>query len=97
MIKRIVKLNIRDGYADDFLKIFNGISGDIASFEGCRSVQILRATGNKNVFFTISEWDSEIALDRYRNSSFFRSNWQKIKQLFSDKPEACSTIVISNY
>jgi len=94
MIKRIVKLKIRENSIEDFLKIIDMISTDIVSFPGCRSLQILKETDNKNVFFTISDWDDEIALNKYRKSEFFRSHWQEQKKLFSDKPEAWSTRVI---
>lgn len=96
MIKRIVKLIIKENSVEDFLKVIDRITGDIASYKGCRSLEIHRATDNKNVFFTISEWDDEIALNIYRNSGFFRSNWQELKKHFGNKPEAWSTIVVSD-
>jgi quinol monooxygenase YgiN len=95
MIRRIVKLTIMENSAEDFLKIIDMISKDIVAFPGCRSLQILKAKGNKNIYFSISDWDDEIALNRYRNSEFFRSHWQEQKKLFSDKPEAWSTIELN--
>jgi (4S)-4-hydroxy-5-phosphonooxypentane-2,3-dione isomerase len=47
------------------------------------------------VFFTLSVWDSEASLNTYRHSDFFRTTWAKTKVLFSDKPAAWTTKMVS--
>ena len=48
-----------------------------------------------NVFFTLSFWENEEALNAYRDSELFKTTWAKTKILFSDKPQAWTTEVVS--
>jgi quinol monooxygenase YgiN len=45
----------------------------------------------KNIFVTYSHWESEEALNQYRDSQLFKSVWSFTKTLFSEKPQAWST------
>ena len=40
---------------------------------------------------TYSHWESESALNQYRDSELFKSVWAFTKTLFSDKPVAFSS------
>jgi heme-degrading monooxygenase HmoA len=62
----------------------------IVAFEGCSFLEILQDVNNKNLFFSHSHWQSENALNKYRDSDFFRGNWVQVKQWFIAKPEAWS-------
>jgi heme-degrading monooxygenase HmoA len=42
------------------------------------------------VYFTISQWESEEALNNYRHSEFFKQTWVKTKALFQERAEAYS-------
>ncbi len=95
MIKRIVKLTFREDKIDDFQAIFESGKTNIRNFEGCHHVELLRAHSPKNVFFTFSIWESEEALEQYRNSELFQTTWSKTKALFSDKPFAWTVDLIS--
>lgn len=75
---------------EEFLEIFHGSRERIRAFPGCQQVTLYRDKQDPNTFFTYSIWDSEDALEEYRNSDLFRSTWKKTKALFSDKPEAWS-------
>ena len=46
--------------------------------------------------FTISHWDSEAALELYRQSELFKFTWAKTKPLFEEKAQAWSLLNISN-
>ncbi len=78
--------------ADDFMGIFNGYKDQIEDSEGCNGVKVFRDAGKQNVFFTISEWDSEEALNAYRHSELFEQVWGKAKNYFDAKPEAWSLL-----
>lgn len=93
-LTRIVKLTFAPDKVDDFLQTFNERKDLIASFKGCRSVQLLRDINNPNIFFTYSKWDSEQSLENYRNSELFNTVWSTVKQWFAGKPEAWSVAVI---
>ena len=90
MIERIVKMTFKPEKTEIFEKIFYEVKTKIASFEGCKSVKLLKDVNNKNIYFTLSIWENEKALDNYRNSQLFNKTWEKTKILFSEKPQAWS-------
>lgn len=73
-----------------FLKIFAGSKEAIRRFPGCRHLELWRDRDHQNVFFTYSFWESEDALNVYRESDLFINTWSQTKVLFAAKPEAWS-------
>ncbi len=91
MIKRFVKLTFRPEATQAFLdEVFAPSKERIRAFPGCQHMELLRHTELPNVMFTFSIWDSEEALDNYRQSDLFRDTWAKTKALFAEKAEAWS-------
>ncbi len=90
MIVRFVKLELQSQHIADFKKLTAGEKEDIIAFKCCSFLEILQDVNNENLFFSHSHWASEEALNAYRNSSFFRGNWEQVKQWFAAKPEAWS-------
>ena len=90
MIIRFVKLEIAPNHITDFKELTNSERKDILAFDGCSHLEILQDVNNPCIFFTVSHWSSENALNKYRNSGFFQANWTRVKQWFSDKPLAWS-------
>lgn len=90
-IRRIVKLSFQPEKCADFEAKFHEIKEMIRQQEGCREVQMFRSKKEGNIYFTWSLWESENALNAYRDSPFFDGVWQEVKQWFSDRPEAWST------
>lgn len=88
MITRIVKLNFQSGKVSEFLEIFNQNKQLLAKSDGCNSLEIFKCTSDIDTYFTISTWSSEVHLERYRQSEFFREIWSKVKLLFNNKAEA---------
>lgn len=88
MIKRIVKMEFREAETDAFLKIFEESQPLIRAFPGCRHVELLRQKNNPAVMFTLSFWESEEALEHYRQSDLFRTTWTRTKTLFDGRPQA---------
>lgn len=97
MINRVVKLSFDPAQVENFQQLFENTKNTIAAFEGCRGVKLLRDTNATNVFFTYSLWESEEALNRYRQSDFFNKVWTQTKQWFNDKPMAWSTVEVNSY
>ena len=95
MIKRLVKLTFQSDKTDDFIVIFEASKRLIRNREGCQHVELLRDAAKPEVFFTLSLWDNEAALNAYRHSELFKTTWAKTKVLFSDKPQAWTTNLIS--
>ena len=95
MIKRIVKLEFLEGNESAFLEIFEEVQLEIKKFPGCQSLELLQGTENRNVFLTVSKWESDEALESYRKSPLFTETWEKTKILFARKAEAWTTTLIA--
>lgn len=90
MIKRIVKLTLREEAVPEFLMIFEQTRDLIRAFDGCHHLELLQDIQEPGRVFTLSTWESQEALDRYRDSDLFGKTWKKTKALFAGKPEAWS-------
>ena len=88
MIRRLVTMKFSESGAKTFLEIFEENKNTILNSQGCRSIKLLT---NKNTVFeftTDSVWESEEALNAYRNSELFISVWKKVKPLFIEPAQA---------
>lgn len=83
-------MSFREEEILSFLEIFEKQKVFIASFDGCSHLELLKDKNRANVFFTYSHWENEAALERYRESDFFRNIWSGVKEKFDAKPEAWS-------
>jgi quinol monooxygenase YgiN len=97
MIKRLVKLTFRTDKTEDFKEIFNNSKKFIRNTEGCLHLELLNDIAHPHIFFTLSFWENEAALEGYRQSDLFKTTWAKTKVLFADKPEAWSTHMFEGY
>ncbi len=95
MIKRLVKLTFQSDKTDDFLTIFEDSKHLIRQREGCQHLELLCDATTPHVFFTLSFWDNEAALNAYRDSELFKTTWAKTKPLFSDRAQAWTTTMVS--
>ena len=95
MIKRLVKLTFQSDKTDDFITIFEESKNLIRKMPGCQHLELLRDAAKLEVFFTLSFWENEDALNAYRDSELFKTTWAKTKVLFADKPQAWTTNMIS--
>ena len=87
---RIVKMTFQEDAIADFIRIFEASKPRILNFQGCSSVMLIQDKSNPSLMMTYSIWDSEDALNAYRESNFFKETWTKTKLLFNSKPEAWS-------
>lgn len=90
MLVRIVKMGFYKQNIEVFLQNFEATKTRIRAFEGCRFLELYKDKKDPSIFFTYSFWDSEEALETYRNSELFNTVWSKVKPLFSIRPEAWS-------
>lgn len=96
MITRIVKLTFREEEVNNFLTLFDESQSSIRSFPGQIKLSLYKDRTHNNVYFTISLWESEEALNEYRNSALFASVWSRTKSLFASKAEAWSLDELQN-
>lgn len=92
MLVRLVKMHFTSTFAAEFKTVFKSVQPEIASFKGCRSVQLLQDQSNPEIFFTISHWQDEDHLNAYRKSQLFKTTWAKVKPNFRFKAEAWSLL-----
>src|ERR1700679_2633942 len=90
MLFRIVKMKFAPEKVAEFIELFKNTRSKIASFDGCKSLELLNDIEHSNVFFTHSTWESEQHLENYRNSELFKDTWSKTKAMFNGKPQAWS-------
>ena len=96
MIKRIVKLTIKEEEIDTFKALFLASKSTILSFN-CSFLECLQAKDNPSIFFTYSHWETIDALNRYRHSVEFEKIWKSTKVLFAAKAEAWSTQEVTKH
>lgn len=90
MITRIVRLSFEPNKLEDFNKVFEATKLQIAAFEGCNGLQLMQDATEKNVIYTLSYWENEASLNKYRFSELFKATWSQTKILFNNKPQAFS-------
>jgi len=91
MIKRIVKMNIRADREVAFRAIFDEVKEAIRAQPGCLGLELLRMERDgQPSWWTISLWEAEADLERYRQSDLFSATWARVKPLFYDRSEAWS-------
>jgi quinol monooxygenase YgiN len=88
MITRIVKLHFKTDKITDFLVFFETIKQKVNQFEGCYGMQLMQSIQDPAISFTYSQWEDEVALNKYRDSETFGHVWPTIKPWFEHKAEA---------
>ncbi len=96
MILRLVKLNIAQERREDFLSAVTEVFETVASSAGCLGIEILSSAEKPDTFLSLSRWESEAALEAYRNDTVFGTLWSTIKPWFSTPAEA-QTFDIPNF
>jgi quinol monooxygenase YgiN len=91
MLIRIVRMHFVPEKVDDFLENFEVHQDAIRNFPGCLHLELWEDVNAKNIFTTYSHWESEDALNKYRDSELFKSVWSFTKALFAEKPQAYSS------
>ncbi len=92
MLVRIVRMEFQPDKVEEFLHFFNAKKPLISNFEGCLHLELCRDNSLPHVYYTLSHWTSEEALNAYRSSDFFEETWKHTKKLFGKKALAYSLI-----
>ena len=88
---RVVRMTFRPEDASAFLENFEKNKLLIRNYPGCLQLELWEDENQKNIYITYSHWESEEALNQYRDSQLFKSIWSYTKTLFSEKPQAWSS------
>ncbi len=90
MLIRYVRMTFQPDKVEEFLKIFEESKDKIKAMPGCHDLELQQDIHFPNILMTRSHWESEVALNSYRDSELFRVTWAKTKVLFDAKPLAFS-------
>jgi len=77
---------------NEFLEFFQSKKHHIQAFDGCLHLELCRDNLYENVYYTLSHWTEEKALEAYRHSDFFEETWKYTKRLFGGRPLAYSLL-----
>ncbi len=94
MLIRLVNMHFQANACDKFIEIFNQSAPNIRAFPGCLYVEVLRDSVDLARFYTYSHWESEAAIESYRNSELFQKTWAATKILFDERPQASTLICL---
>jgi quinol monooxygenase YgiN len=94
MIQRFVHMHFPEQEVHLFLDLFNQHKEQIAAQPGCCSVHLVQSPLDPGDIRTISLWESEGDLHRYRKSELFGRVWPATKALFDKPPFAESLEVL---
>lgn len=86
-------MTFRPEAVDTFLSVFDESSPRIRAYPGCRHLELWQDSTYANIFTTVSHWEDDAALERYRSSSLFTATWARTKPLFAARPEALSHVM----
>jgi quinol monooxygenase YgiN len=90
MLIRIVRMTFQPDKIEAFRQNFDENKHKIRASEGCQHLELWQDLAQPHVFCTYSIWDSETALNKYRESELFARVWATTKAWFADKPLAYS-------
>lgn len=93
MINRIVRMSFEPQKVEDFLAFFETVKDQIAAYDGCEGLILLRDAQLPNILCTYSYWQSEAHLNKYRYSPLFKDTWIKTKSMFNNKAIAWSLLL----
>lgn len=87
-IHRWVEMHFDPEKITEFIAVFESSKTFIRNQPGCLSLQLVQDPNHATIICTSSIWESEDALNAYRNSSLFETTWAKTKPLFQAKAQA---------
>ena len=94
-IIRIVRMTFTKETLPQFEAIFKKHEKAIGGQSGCFHVELVKDSIKPLVRATVSRWDSEESLNKYRKSELFGEVWPETKRLFAAAPEVLSYINLS--
>lgn len=90
-------MTFRPDAVDAFLSVFDESSPRIRAFPGCHHLELWQDASYPNVLTTMSHWEDDAALERYRSSSLFRATWARTRPLFAARPQAYSHVLARSH
>ena len=83
-------MTFQEDKVGEFLDLFQRSREQIRHFPGCLHLELWQDYHLSNVYLTHSRWESEEALNSYRQSDLFTTTWAQTKVLFAAQPQVFS-------
>lgn len=83
-------MHFKNAGVEEFLQIFRVNQHAIRNFPGCSHLELLKDLNNPSVYTTLSHWDAQSSLEKYRQSELFGNVWGRVKPLFAERTQAFS-------
>lgn len=89
MIQRLVKFTIKNGRQADFLQLCDDSKEDFAPFlqNGCIDFKFWQDTRVPTIFFSLTVWESQNAVDHYHYSNHSTLFWKNAVEFSALSPE----------
>ena len=87
-------MTFKEDKVTEFLSVFSKFQSRIRNAEGCISLELIQDLKQPNKISTLSKWESEKNLNKYRDSDTFKEVWPLTKSLFSEKTQASSHSIL---
>lgn len=89
MITRIVQLKFNHDFSwNAFRKLYEERNPATRGVPGCVEVKIMKDVNAPNIYYTVSKWSSNEALENYRSSEYFAETWPMVKSTLAEKANA---------
>lgn len=92
MLIRVVRMHFTEPGVEEFLGIFSRNQTSIRNFPGCTHLQLLKDNDDPLCYTTLSHWNTDGDLEKYRKSELFGSVWGQVKTLFAERSQAFSLV-----
>lgn len=89
MIQRLVKFTIRNGKEADFLKLCENSKLDFLEHTngGCMEYKLWQDTRVSSIFFSLTIWKNQEAIDFYHHSTHCSNFWKNVVDVSALSPE----------
>ncbi|MFW5659128.1 MAG: putative quinol monooxygenase [Bacteroidota bacterium] len=92
MIIRLVRLPTSPERLPRLKAVLADVMPTVRQQPGCTHLELLADHDQPCVLFTLSHWQSDADLQRYRKSEVFGKVWPRLKAELSEKPSAVSLV-----
>ena len=73
----IFELEVEEGKSDEYLEIAQALKAELSHIEGFISIERFRSLTSPNKMLSLSSWESEAAIQNWRNKQSHRAGQQK--------------------
>ena len=92
MLIRLVRLPASEASLPRLRAVLAEVMPTVRQQRGCTHLELLADHDQPTVLYTLSHWNSDNDLQRYRQSEIFAQVWPRLKAELGDRPSAVSLV-----